>query len=149
MSTYQTILAAIDLTDEADDVLAAAHKTAQSEQATLHAVTVMQPLQYAYSGYEMAGAYQMLEGLESQANRNAEAFMAEHCAPLDIAPEHRHVVLGRAADEIKALAKTINADLIVIGSHGRHGLGLLLGSTANGVLHGSPCDILTIRVKSE
>jgi universal stress protein A len=38
------------------------------------------------------------------------------------------------------------ADLIVIGSHGRHGLQLLLGSTANGVLHLSECDVLAVRV---
>ena len=52
--------------------------------------------------------------------------------------------------EIKAQAKEFGADLIVIGSHGRHGLtGMMLGSTANGVLHGSPCDVLTVRVGEE
>ena len=40
------------------------------------------------------------------------------------------------------------ADLIVVGSHGRHGLALLLGSTANGVLHGATCDVLAVRVGS-
>jgi len=34
----------------------------------------------------------------------------------------------------------------VVGSHGRHGLALLLGSTANGVLHGASCDVLAVRV---
>jgi universal stress protein A len=34
-----------------------------------------------------------------------------------------------------------------VGSHGRHGLALLLGSTANSVLHGSPCDVLAVRVR--
>ena len=76
MSTYNTILAAIDLTDEADEVLAAAHKAAKSDGATLHAVTVMQPLQYAYSGYEMAGAFPNAGKLESQANQSAEAFFS-------------------------------------------------------------------------
>ncbi|TNF89176.1 MAG: universal stress protein, partial [Gammaproteobacteria bacterium] len=38
------------------------------------------------------------------------------------------------------------ADVIVVGSHGRHGLALLLGSTANGVLHGATCDVLAVRV---
>ena len=42
----------------------------------------------------------------------------------------------------------ILADLIVVGSHGRHGLALLLGSTASGVLHGAPCDVLAVRVGS-
>ena len=48
--------------------------------------------------------------------------------------------------EVNFLPSDIAADLIVIGSHGRHGLALLLGSTANGVLHGAPCDVLAIRV---
>ena len=43
-------------------------------------------------------------------------------------------------------AHQIAADLIVVGSHGRHGIALLLGSTANGVLHGAPCDVLAVRV---
>ena len=53
---------------------------------------------------------------------------------------------GRPADEVVKLAAEIKADLIVCGSHGKHGLGLLLGSTANGILHQSPVDVLTIRV---
>ena len=42
--------------------------------------------------------------------------------------------------------KRKGADVIVVGSHGRHGLALLLGSTANGVLHGATCDVLAVRV---
>jgi universal stress protein A len=37
-------------------------------------------------------------------------------------------------------------DTILIGSHARKGLGRLLGSTANAVLHGSPVNVLTVRV---
>jgi universal stress protein A len=54
--------------------------------------------------------------------------------------------VGSAATEIRALAEERVADLIVIGSHGRSGWKLLLGSTANKVLHGAHCDILTVRV---
>jgi universal stress protein A len=45
------------------------------------------------------------------------------------------------------MAEELGVDLIVMGTHGRHGLGLLLGSTATGVLHGCPCDVLTVRIK--
>ena len=37
----------------------------------------------------------------------------------------------------------------MVGSHGRHGLALLLGSTANDVLHGAPCDVLAVRLKTK
>jgi universal stress protein A len=41
----------------------------------------------------------------------------------------------------------LNVDLIVVGSHGRHGLQLILGSTANAVLHHASVDVIAVRVK--
>ena len=55
-------------------------------------------------------------------------------------------MLGRPEVEIHTKAEEIGADLIVVGSHGRYGLALLMGSTANGVLHGATCDVLAVRV---
>lgn len=45
----------------------------------------------------------------------------------------------RASEELKA-------DLLVIGSHTRSGLGVLLGSTSGSIINDSPCDILTVKV---
>jgi universal stress protein A len=56
------------------------------------------------------------------------------------------VKIGNPAHEIRDAATELEADLIVVGTHGRHGLGLLLGSTANAVLHGVGCDVLAVRV---
>ncbi|MFP6816664.1 MAG: universal stress protein [Pseudomonadales bacterium] len=53
---------------------------------------------------------------------------------------------GSTADGVHDLARTIGADLIVVGTHGRHGLQLIKGSTANAVLHGVQCDALSVRV---
>ena len=50
------------------------------------------------------------------------------------------------AEEIHTLANEINTDLIVIGTHGRSGLKLLLGSTANSVLHSAKQDVLAVRI---
>ncbi len=55
----------------------------------------------------------------------------------------------RPEAEIHRVAEELGADLIVVGSHGRHGLALLLGSTANGVLHGATTDVLAVRVGSD
>jgi len=57
-----------------------------------------------------------------------------------------HIEVGSVKSEIFNLVESQSVDLIVVGSHGRHGLGLLLGSTANAVLHGAPCDVLAVRV---
>jgi universal stress protein A len=56
------------------------------------------------------------------------------------------VEIGSPKHEIVRVAEEREADLIVIGSHGRHGFQLLLGSTANGVLHLAKCDVLAVRV---
>lgn len=53
---------------------------------------------------------------------------------------------GDPAYEIVAAAKETAADLIVMGSHGRTGLGrLLLGSVAEVVLRKAPCPVLTVK----
>lgn len=57
------------------------------------------------------------------------------------------VEAGSIKAEILRVAGEIGADLIILGTHGRHGVGLLLGSTANSVLHGAPCDVLAVRIK--
>jgi len=54
---------------------------------------------------------------------------------------------GSTKREILRIAQEQSVDLIIVGSHGREGIQLLLGSTANAVLHGAPCDVLAIRVK--
>ncbi len=53
---------------------------------------------------------------------------------------------GGVRREIIDYAQANEVDLIVLGSHGRHGLQLLLGSTANAVLHHANCDVLTVRI---
>jgi nucleotide-binding universal stress UspA family protein len=56
---------------------------------------------------------------------------------------------GSTRREILRLAKELDTNLIVIGSHGREGIQRLLGSTANAVLHGAPCDVLAVRIKDK
>jgi universal stress protein A len=47
--------------------------------------------------------------------------------------------------EIPTFAAAKGVDLILVGSHGRHGLGRLLGSTADGIVHRASCDVLVVR----
>ena len=50
-----------------------------------------------------------------------------------------------ARNEILRFVEEHNMDLVVIASHGRHGVTSILGSTTYGVTHKSPCDVLAIR----
>ena len=60
----------------------------------------------------------------------------------------RHVRTGRAYREICEVASDVEADLIVIATHGRTGLRrLMLGSTAERVVRHAPCPVLVVREK--
>lgn len=52
---------------------------------------------------------------------------------------------AKASRAVPAFAAEQDLDLIVVGSHGRHGLGQLLGSTTDGIIHRAPCDVLVVR----
>jgi universal stress protein A len=67
---------------------------------------------------------------------------------LGVALTNRWLIWGTPKQEIVVLAEQEGFDLIVVGSHGRHGLSLLLGSTANSVLHHAGCDVMAIRLQN-
>lgn len=61
-------------------------------------------------------------------------------------PSLEFVAVGKPAAEIVKTAKEWPADVIVIGSHGRHGLErALLGSVAERVMRHAPCSVLVVR----
>lgn len=142
MSEYSHILIAVDLTEEARQVSRRACALKQAFDAELSCVHVIEPLSLAYGG----DIPMDLSTIQEQIQDTAKSHLAEFAATLSIPVDHQHLIFGRPETEIHALAKQIDADLIVVGSHGRAGLALLLGSTANGVLHGATCDVLAVRV---
>lgn len=142
MSAYQSILIAVDLTDESAMVAQRAKAIAGTAQGDMHIIHVIEPLSFAYGGDIPMDFSGIQEEIHQQATEQLTRFAADH----GIAEDHLHIVLGRPEVEIHALAKELPADLIVVGSHGRYGLALLMGSTANGVLHGASCDVLAVRV---
>jgi len=144
--SYHRILVAIDLTEEADEVLAAAKSIAVEQSAKLFGVTVVKPLARVYGGLDMAPITAGAISFEREAIEQAGKQLKELGSEYGITAADCHVRLGSPPTEIRALAEEVGADLIVIGTHGRHGLGLLLGSTANAVLHGVGCDVLAVKI---
>jgi universal stress protein A len=142
MGDYNTILVAVDLSEEASEVAARAARIAAAQGAQLHVVHVIEPLSFAYGGDIPID----FSTIQDEIQHQAETQLHGLCKNLGVADDHLHIVLGRPEAEIHSLAETLSADLIIVGSHGRHGLALLLGSTANGVLHGAKCDVLAMRV---
>lgn len=143
--SYKNILLAVDTNDEADQVFRAAIKMMDGSDTSISLVTVITPIASFY--VEVYAALGDTQKLESEAMANAHEWLSTRSAQHSIDPKASEVILGSPATEIKRMAQKMNADLIVLGTHGQHGLGLMLGSTANAVLHGAQCDVLAVRVK--
>jgi len=142
MSQYKNILVAIDLSEDSTPVVQRARALAEPSGAQLHLIHVIEPLSFAYGGDIPMDFSGIQEEIHQQATQQMQRFAESN----SIDSQHQHIVLGKPEVEIHATAKDLGSDLIVVGSHGRHGLALLMGSTANGVIHGANCDVLAVRV---
>lgn len=142
MSAYKKIVVAVDLSEDSGRVVSQAQAIAAMGESEVHLIHVIEPLSFAYGGDIPMDFSGIQDEIQQQATQQLKRF-ADNSG---IDASHQHIVLGRPEVEIHAKAEEVGADLIVVGSHGRHGLALLLGSTANGVLHGASSDVLAVRV---
>ncbi len=142
MSAYKKMLVAIDLTEEAPQVLTKAKAMSEAHGAELLLVHIVEPVGYAYGGDIPMDLTELQTQLDSAAREQLTRYGDEY----RVAKTCQIVAVGRPESEIHRLAKEQEADLIIVGTHGRKGLQLLLGSTANGVLHGTECDVLAVRI---
>lgn len=145
MSIYNKILLALDLSSESDQLREKTCEIAKSNQAELHLLHVIEPLSFAYGG----DVPMDLTSIQEQLNEHANTKLNKFCSDLDYPVTTQQVSVGQTETEIHRIADNECVDLIIVGSHGRHGIALLLGSTANGVLHGAKCDVLAIRIHED
>jgi len=143
VSTYNKILVAVDLSREAGLVLTRAKELAQLYGATLTLIHVVEPL-VAMEDYELTPALPL--EVEKTLEQQARNFLGSLVSDMGLSGAETIVSLGAPKREILNYARDHDIDLIVIGAHGRHGIAILLGSTANAVLHGTHCDVMCIRV---
>lgn len=145
------IVAATDLSELGDRaVLAALRLACAQPKSELHVIAVA----YGEGGDRLRLPWENLDQLYSQSG--AEQKMKEHIAEL-IAPEAQrnqdnveriniYLTVGNPAQRIVDLATSVDADLIVCGTHGRTGVRrLVLGSVAEEVVRTAPCGVLVIR----
>jgi universal stress protein A len=143
---YQNVLLATDLAETADQVAARALRLAQQGGARISLVHVVEyvPVEFP-SEVVLPSDFELEEHLVRQAAQRLKRFAEDH----GLGDAKRHVEVGATKYEILRVAEENGIDLIVIGSHSRSGFARLLGSTANAVLHGAPCDVLAVRVRRE
>jgi universal stress protein A len=142
MSAYQHILVGLDLSPESEQVIERVKYLFSNSDTRISICHILEPLAFTYGGDIPVDLSDVQTQLQSQAAERLKILGAE----IGIEERNQHVVLGHPAQEMHAMAEDQNMDLIIVGSHGRHGLSLLFGSTSNSVLHGAKCDVLAVRI---
>ncbi len=146
MKKYKNILLALALDEASDERIVT--KTKEIAQEFGSSITMIHAIEHLSS---YGAAYGVTAGLdvEEVLKKEAQETMSKLAEELGVDESHQLIEIGPAKYVILAQAKKSDVDLIVIGSHGRHGVQLLLGSTANAVLHAAECDVLAVRVEDE
>ncbi len=144
MPGYSHILLAVDFSPSAEAVAGKALELSQAFTAELSLIHVVEfvPVDLSNELVLPQAAeldQELLQVADAATQRTRSPAWHRRTAPASwcrAIPAVKFCVLRRKAQ----------VDLIVLGSHGREGIQLLLGSTANAVLHGAPCDVLAVRV---
>lgn len=139
---YTHILLAVDFSPSTEQTGRRAVDLAGRYGARLSLIHVVEYLPIALDGEPILPP---MVGVEEQLMEIARKHLVQLAANLGVNDAARYVELGSTKLEILRVAEAQGVDLIVVGSHGRHGLARLLGSTAGAVLHGAHCDVLAVR----
>jgi universal stress protein A len=142
MSTYKHLLVGLDLSPESQQVVDRVKFLFSDTDIKISVCHILEPLAFTYGGDIPVDLSDVQIQLEQQAKERLDALADQ----LNVAEENRHVLLGQPAKEMHRIASEDAVDLIIVGSHGRHGLALIFGSTSNSVLHGASCDVLAVRI---
>lgn len=145
MSIYKKVLVAIDLTDESELVIEKASQLVKPG-GELFALHVLEPIDSVYTGEAFGATAMQINSIQEDLVTQAKLRLAGFSSKNNIPKENQKLLLGRPSKEIRDYAAAQKVEAIIIGTHGKHGFELLLGSTANGVLHGAPCDVLAVRI---
>ena len=147
MRDYQHVLLAVDYSEQGLYVAEKARSLAYRYQARLSIIHVLDNIPMPDTNYgtviplDQDSSYDLLEA--------EKAKLMELGDQLSVDLANRWMLWGVPKQEIIHIAEQEQVDLIVVGSHGRHGLALLLGSTANSVLHYALCDVMAIRLQDD
>lgn len=144
MPKLQKIICALDLSEHSKTVAEYAFMLAKAMNASIVAVYAA-PTLTQYTGFHVPpNTIDSFVGeIVSGAEKAMAQFVSENFEGVETKAE---VVVGYAAEEILEIAAKEEADLIVMGTHGRKGIDrILFGSVAERVVKNSHLPVLTIR----
>lgn len=144
MPTFKRILVPVDGSATAKTALATALELARESGATVRLTHCLDELPYL-SGYEYSGVYL------DQARQGAERVLCDAlalCQAAGVKADTRLVAQSaqRLGETVSNEARDWRADLVVVGTHGRRGMGrVLLGSGAEQIIRHANVPVLTVR----
>lgn len=150
MKRFARILACTDFSETGNRAIEAAFRIALQGRMTvvlahvLDALPIPNPMYAHYYPAELWDP-QSLGKAETETRRALKALVPKRAR--SNGPSIKILVgHGPVVDEILRIAEESNADLILVGTHGRGRLGhLLLGSVAERVVRVAPCSVLVVR----
>lgn len=143
MLKYKHILLAVALSDSTDQIAQRAADIQAASNATLSIIHVIEHSPIVYGG-EFSIPVDI--NLEQQLTTFAQKGLAKLGEKYAVSPDQLFLESTSVKTDVINTAKKIKADLIIVGSHGKSGLDVLLGSRANAILHAAPCDVLVVRI---
>jgi len=146
MSLYKHILVAVDCHADCDKhTIKKAQDLAKIMKAKISLTHAVEHI----NAYGVAEAYSAVLDVEEQMLIEAKKHLNKIGKKFGIPSTRLFLEVGSPQTAVLDRAKAIKADCLVVGSHGRHGFQLLLGSTANAILNHAHIDVLAVRVKSK
>lgn len=143
MSNYRKILAVVDLSNDSQAVASRAVELAANWGSELRLMHVVEFLPIEPMGDTLVPVVQIDDQMQGRAQQQLE----ELGATLGLPAAACISATGAVKNEILRYARSYQCDLIVLGSHERHGLSILVNLTEDTLLHAAPCDLLAVRVR--
>ena len=148
MFPYKNVLVAIDyseLTDVIFKKLETIHKDSDANIILLHIVERDMPTLMGASQNEAISYSREWSLEEIKLKANAENALKKEAQKYNLGKVTCLAEVGVPRFSILFVAKGKKVDLIIVGSHGVHGIKKLIGSTAQSILNNATCDVLAVR----
>lgn len=145
MALYQHILIAADFSNHTDRVIQRAKALAETNNTRLSLCHIVEDFPLTDFAYEpmISVDIDMREALLAAGQKQLTALGEK----FGIDSDSQWIEFGNPSRDVVRIAEEQQVDLIIVGSHGRKGIKILLGSTANAILHHARCDVLAVRLQ--
>ena len=143
MAGYKKLLVLLDLSQDSEQVAIAGRDMAAYSNASMVVLHVVEFVPVEPLGESLMPTAQ----IEDELLNRSRGQLASLITRLGLGNATGRVEAGNTKSEILRVAEEEEVDLIVLGSHERHGLAILVNFTEDTVLHAAHCDVLAVRLK--